>query len=102
MESYTLQQFIKQMPAAIAIFDGEMRYLAVSRRHLFELAWLFSTEVLAPDKVIGREFHEVCPEAPPRWRDSFARALKTYVLKARHDPSLPPPPNWSGPWPPRQ
>jgi PAS domain S-box-containing protein len=75
MESHTLQQFIEQMPAAIAIFDGEMRYLAVSRRHLFEVAWLFSTEVLAPDKVIGRKLPEVFPDMPLRWRDSYARAL---------------------------
>jgi PAS domain S-box-containing protein len=85
MDLCTVQQFIEQMPAAIAIFDGEMRYLAVSRRHLFELAWLFSTEVLAPDKVIGREFHEVCPKAPPRWRDVFARALAGEELAQEED-----------------
>ena len=75
MESHALQQFIEQMPAAIAIFDGEMRYLAVSRRHLFEVAWLSSTEVLAPNQVIGRKYYEVFPEVPPRWRDVFARTL---------------------------
>jgi PAS domain S-box-containing protein len=75
MEAQTLQLFIEQMPAAIAIFDGEMRYLAVSRRHLFEMAWLFSTEVLDPDTVIGRKLCEAFPEVPPRWRDSYARTL---------------------------
>jgi PAS domain S-box-containing protein len=63
------------MPVAIAIFDGEMRYLAASRRHLLEVAWLFSTEVLAPDEVIGRTYHEVIPKAPPRWRDALTRVL---------------------------
>ena len=38
MESDTLQQFIEQMPVAVAIFDGEMRYRAVSCRHLSVLA----------------------------------------------------------------
>jgi hypothetical protein len=58
------QQFIEQMPFAIAIFDGEMRYRAVSRRHLSDLAWLFSTEVSPPDKAIGRTFREVSPDMP--------------------------------------
>jgi PAS domain S-box-containing protein len=69
------QQFIEQMPAALAIFDGGMRYVAVSYRHLHDLAWLFSTEVLPPDKVIGRTFFDVSPKAPPRWRDVHLRVL---------------------------
>jgi PAS domain S-box-containing protein len=69
------QQFIEQMPVAIAIFDGEMRYRAVSRRHLYDLAWLFSSEVLPPDKVIGRTFREVSPNMPARWGDAHDRVL---------------------------
>jgi hypothetical protein len=79
------QPFIEQMPAAIAIFDGGMRYQAVSRRHLSDLAWLFSTEVLAPDKVIGRTFFEVSPEAPPRWRDAHDRVLAGEELGREED-----------------
>jgi hypothetical protein len=75
MESHTLQQFIEQMPAAIAIFDGEMRYRAVSHRHLAELSWLYSVEVPAPEKVIGRILYEVWPSLPSRWRDAHARVL---------------------------
>jgi PAS domain S-box-containing protein len=74
-QSHTLQQVIEQMPAAMAIFDCEQRYRAVSRRYLSNLAWVFSTELLAPNKVIGRTFFEVSPEAPPRWKDGFARVL---------------------------
>src|SRR6266404_373942 len=54
LNTHAAQPFIEQMPAAIAIFDGGMRYRAVSRRYLSDLAWLFSTEVLPPYKVIGR------------------------------------------------
>ena len=36
--------FIEQVPAHIAVFDTEMRYLAVSRRFLSDMAFLFSTE----------------------------------------------------------
>jgi PAS domain S-box-containing protein len=70
-----IQQVIEQMPVAIAIFDGEMRYRAVSRRHLSDLSWLFSTEVLPPHEVIGRTFREVSPNMPPRWGDVHDRVL---------------------------
>src|SRR5262245_47945038 len=79
------QQFIEQMPFAIAIFDGEMRYRAVSRRHLSDLAWLFSTEVLPPDKVIGRTFREVSPKMPARWGDAHDRVLAGEELAMEED-----------------
>jgi PAS domain S-box-containing protein len=79
------QRFIEQMPIAIAIFDGEMRYRAVSRRHLFDLAWLFSTEVLSPDKVIGRTFRGVSPNMPPRWGDAHDRVLAGEELSHYED-----------------
>jgi PAS domain S-box-containing protein len=79
------QPFIEQMPAAIAIFDGGMRYRAVSRRYLSDLAWLFSTEVLPPDKVIGRTIYEVSPDAPPDWRDVHARVLAGEELGREED-----------------
>jgi PAS domain S-box-containing protein len=73
--AHASQQFIEQMPVAIAVFDSEMRYQAVSCRHLSDLAWLFSTKVLPPDKVIGRTFREVSPHMPSRWRDAHGRVL---------------------------
>jgi PAS domain S-box-containing protein len=79
------QPFIEQMPAAMAIFDSEMRYRAVSRRYLLDLAWLFSTEVFAPDKVIGRTFREVSPDMPPRWGDAHTRVLAGDELAQEED-----------------
>jgi PAS domain S-box-containing protein len=81
----TLQPLIEQMPAAIAIFDTEMRYRAVSRRHLLDLAWLFSTRVLPPEKAIGRTFHDVSPDMPPRWGDAHARVLAGDELTREED-----------------
>jgi PAS domain S-box-containing protein len=79
------QQFIEQMPAAMAIFDGDMRYRAVSHRYLSDLAWLFSTEVFAPAEVIGRTFHEVSPDMPPLWGDAHARVLAGEELAQEED-----------------
>ena len=76
---------IEQMPAAIAIFDGEMRYRAVSHRHLSDLEWLFSTEVLPPDKVIGRTFREVFPDMPARWGEAHERVLAGAELSQDED-----------------
>jgi PAS domain S-box-containing protein len=67
--------FTEQVPAAIAMFDREMRYLAVSRRYLSDLALLFSTAVFAPAEVIGRSFYEISPDMPQRWCAIHARAL---------------------------
>src|SRR5258708_21468158 len=67
--------FTEQVPAAIAMFDREMRYLAVSRRYLSDLALLFSTAIFAPAEVIDRSFHEISPDMPQRWHAINARAL---------------------------
>src|SRR5258708_30774207 len=67
--------FTEQVPAAIAMFDREMRYLAVSRRYLSDLALLFSTAIFAPAEVIGRLFHQISPDMPQRWHAIHARAL---------------------------
>jgi PAS domain S-box-containing protein len=79
------QQFVEQMPVAFALFDGQMRYRAVSLRYLADLAWLFSTEVLPPDKVIGRTFREVSPNMPQRWGDAHDRVLAGQELSNYED-----------------
>jgi PAS domain S-box-containing protein len=85
LATHATQQFVDQMPVAFAIFDQEMRYRVVSRRHLADLAWLFSTEVLPPDKVIGRAFREVSPNMPSRWGDAHDRVLSGEELSNYED-----------------
>jgi PAS domain S-box-containing protein len=73
-----LKLFIDHAPVALAMFDKEMCYLAVSRR------WL-SDYSLEHDAVIGRSHYEVFPDIPERWRDIHRRALNGVVIRAEED-----------------
>jgi PAS domain S-box-containing protein len=79
------QTFIEQVPAHIAVFDCEMRYLAVSQRFLSDMARLFATKVFTPGEVIGLSHYEIFPNMPPCWRDIHARVLTGEELTQAED-----------------
>ena len=72
---HLLQLFIAHAPAALAMFDREMRYLAVSRR------WL-EMHSLQDGDLIGRSHYEVMPEIPEVWREEHRRGLTGESLPA--------------------
>jgi len=76
-----LRLFIKHTPAAIAMFDTDMRYLQVSDRFLTDYD-------LEGQDLIGRSHYEVFPNLPLRWREAHQRILAGAVERCDEDPYI--------------
>ncbi len=63
-----LRVFVDNAPAAIAMFDREMRYLACSSR------WLSDYNLIG-DQVIGRCHYDIFPKVSLEWREIHQRCL---------------------------
>jgi PAS domain S-box-containing protein len=72
-----LYSFVKYAPAAMAMFDREMRYLAASER------WLQDYQLNS--EIIGKSHYDIFPEIPDRWRNIHQRCLKGSVEKCDED-----------------
>ena len=73
----TLRLLIAQHPAAVVMFDREMRYLAVSQR------WLQDYGITG--EVIGHSHYEIFPEIPERWKEVHRRCLAGATERADED-----------------
>jgi PAS domain S-box-containing protein len=70
--------FVESAPAAIAMFDRNMHYVAASHRwmHDFHLA----------GNLIGRSHYTVVPDLPASWRSLHARALAGEAISTDREP----------------
>jgi len=70
--------FIKNVPAAVAMLDRDMRYLQVSDR--------WCTDYLPGiAQVLGRSHYEIFPDMPERWKEVHRRALQGETQRADED-----------------
>ncbi|HEY6971204.1 MAG TPA: PAS domain S-box protein, partial [Candidatus Angelobacter sp.] len=73
-----LKSFVKNVPAGVAMFDREMRYLQVSDR------WC-SDYRLNSSQILGRSHYEVFPDLPDHWKEIHRRCLAGETLRADED-----------------
>jgi diguanylate cyclase (GGDEF)-like protein/PAS domain S-box-containing protein len=73
-----LQLFIEHAPAALAMFDQQMRYISASRR------WIEDYSLLGQD-IIGRSHYEIFPHIPERWREAHRRGLAGDRFRVEED-----------------
>ncbi|MBU4033277.1 MAG: PAS domain S-box protein [Proteobacteria bacterium] len=74
-----LRLFVEHSPAAIAMFDRDMKYIVASIR--------FRTDYNLGDKdIVGRSHYEVFPEISERWKEIHNRCLAGAVEKSDEDP----------------
>ena len=73
-----LKIFVKNVPAAVAMLDREMRYVQVSDR--------WCTDYLpGREQILGRSHYELFPDLPERWKEVHRRCLEGEILRADDD-----------------
>lgn len=75
-----LRLFIDHAPAALAMFDREMRYVAASQR--------WKDDYRLSGDLVGRSHYEIFPDVPARWKEVHQRGLAGEVLRSEDDPFL--------------
>lgn len=77
----TLKLFVEYAPAAIAMFDREMKYLAVSERFIKDYH-------VTNKNIIGHSHYEIFPEISEAWKTIHRNCLAGTSDKADKDPFL--------------
>lgn len=77
----TLKIFVEYAPAAIAMFDREMKYLAVSERFITDYR-------LNNRDIIGHSHYDIFPEIGENWKAIHRNCLAGAIEKADRDPFL--------------
>ncbi len=73
-----MRLFIEHAPAALAMFDREMRYLAVSNRWLTDYG-------LKNGDIIGHSHYEIFPEITDGWKNVHQQGMRGDVIESDED-----------------
>lgn len=73
-----LRLFVRHAPAAVAIFDRDMRCLVASQR------WLDDSH-LTEREIIGSVYYDAVPELPERWKAVHRQCLGGQILRCDED-----------------
>lgn len=76
-----LKLFVEHAPAAIAMFDNQMRYIIASRRYLTDYE-------IDTQEIIGKSHYEVFPEISEHWKEINRRCLAGATERCDQDPFL--------------
>jgi PAS domain S-box-containing protein len=77
-EQARLEAFVEHAPAAVAMFDRDIRYVAVSNQWYLDYG-------LTGQNIIGLSHYDVFPDLSPRWREVHARCLDGAVERNDQD-----------------
>jgi PAS domain S-box-containing protein len=77
-ETSRLAAFVEHAPAAIAMFDANLRYVAASRR------WM-DTFLRGRREVEGQPFYEVFGDIPRAWRTELSRVLEGEIVRCEDE-----------------
>jgi len=78
-----LMAFVEHAPAAVAMFDKNIRYLAISHR------WLEEYHLVGQD-IIGKSHYEVFPGIDNTWKEIHQRSLTGAVVTKEEETWRPP------------
>lgn len=74
-----LRLFAEYAPAAIAMFDNDMRYIAASKRYLSDYG-------LPSEPITGKSHYDLFPDLPIHWKTIHQRCLKGEIMTAEAEP----------------
>jgi PAS domain S-box-containing protein len=77
-----LRLFVDRAPAAIAMFDKDMHYVAASQRFLSD----YQIKGETVQTLCGRGHYDIFPDIPESWREIHRRVLSGETLSAQDDP----------------
>lgn len=78
VERARLKAFVEHTPAAVAMFDDQLNYVACSKKwleayHMVDLNWQ------------GQSLYAVFPDIPELWRERYTKVLQGEVLSCERD-----------------